>query len=100
MRIAQSEHQTKVEQQLFDVHAHLDIKRAELEFVQRRVSIARVDVEAAGSRVALAETAQAQLEFNAARDRFRVLNRRLEEASLEVDQLVDSQDTLLAKLVS
>ncbi|HVB00673.1 MAG TPA: hypothetical protein VNE42_05370 [Acidimicrobiales bacterium] len=99
MQLARSEHQFKVEQQLFDVHAHLDVKRAELEFVTGRMADARLSAEEAGARVALAETPLAQREYSKARRRLADLAQRHAEATHEVVSLESTQDALLAKLV-
>jgi len=93
------EHHFKVEQQLFDVHAHLDVKRAELEFVAGRMAAARLSAEEAGARVAQAETPLAQREYSAARRRLTEIERRHAEAAHEVVSLESTQDALLAKLV-
>ncbi len=99
MQIAQSEHHFKIEQQLFDVHAHLDIRRAELDFVTARLAVARLRASHAGTRVALAETPLAQREFSKARKCLADLEKRHAEATHEVASLEITQDALLAKLV-
>jgi hypothetical protein len=88
-----------VEQQLFDVHASLDVKRLELEHVSVRLFSARCLAEAAEARVALAETPLAQSNYSAARRRYRELEHLHELAADEVSQLLVAQDALLAKLV-
>ncbi len=99
MQIAQSEHRFKVEQQLFDVHAHLHLKRAELEFVSGRMALARLSAQEAGERVALAETPLAQREYSRARQRLLEIERSHAEATNEVVILESTQDALFAKLV-
>ena len=99
MQITRSEDHFKVEQQLFDVHAHLDVKRAELEFVAGRMATARMSAQAACARVALAETPLAQREYSKARRRLADLEQRHAEATHEVASLESTQDALLAKLV-
>lgn len=105
MRMAQSEHhskaehQLKVEQQLFDVHTILDVKRAELELVVAQLVTAEQHASETGERVAQAETPLAARDYSAARHRLRQLQRRRDEALAEVENLVSTQDELLAKLV-
>ncbi len=99
MQIAQSEHHLKVEQQLFDVHANLDVKRAELELVAARVAVARLCATHARARVALAETPLAQRDFSQARRRLADLEQRHAETAHEVASLESAQDALIAKLV-
>ena len=88
-----------VEQQLFDVHARLNVKRAELELVVARLALARHQVEETGSRVALAETPLAQREHSLARKRLHTREKRHHETTEELDGLLSTQDALLAKLV-
>jgi hypothetical protein len=99
MQMAQPEHNVMVEQQLFDVHAHVNVKRAELELVVAQLASARHDLEQTGSRVALAETPLAQREHSVARRRLHDLEKRHLETAQELDRLLSTQDALLAKLV-
>lgn len=99
MSIVQSEQRFKVEQQLFEVHADLDLRRAELEFVAARLAAALLGAQAAGARVALAETPLAQRDYSRARKRLVDLERRHSEASREVVALEVVQDALLTKLL-
>lgn len=88
-----------VEQQLFDVHAHLTIKRAELEFVASQIFAARMQAQKASARVAQAETPIAQRQFATARRRLTDLEQLHEETAREVGRLVRDQDALLSKLL-
>ncbi len=93
------EHFVMVEQQLFDVHAILDVRRAELELVAIQLMDAQHIFEEANARVALAETPLAQREHGEARRRLHELQIRHERATQEVNELVSTKDMLLAKLV-
>lgn len=92
-------HHVMVEQQLFDVHTHLDIKRVELELVAAQLMHARHSLVDAEVRLALAETPLAQSEYSTARRRLHDLEVRHAQTQLEVDGLVTDQDALIARLV-
>jgi uncharacterized protein (DUF3084 family) len=88
-----------VEQQLFDVHADLDVTRAELELIGVHVEQAQHALAEAKVRVALAETPLAQREHAAARRRLHDLEAQYAATQQELDRLLVMQDALLAKLV-
>lgn len=91
--------QANVEFELFSLHAHIDVCRAELEMLAERLEAARHGYLDATCRVENCETPLASRQLEVARRRLHELEGRHVEVLKRIEQLEHDQDALFSKLL-
>jgi hypothetical protein len=99
MRPGLTDRRQRVERRLFDVHARLDRARAELALVEEQLVVLSESADELRIRMLVAETAQANREWNDARRHVEVMEKSRDAVRVTMKELEQSQDDLLSQLL-